>query len=105
MRTEKTILKGNYALTYVGTDGFVYGKEATLYSLELVDGVRAGTMNSIAVGVNKTHILYKGENNRVHAKDVFWVVKNKETGEQNNYYERPKGMRFTKIESDFTELK
>ena len=97
---KEIIIKGKYKLVYSGSELFVYGVAKMVFTIERVDGIRAGTMNTVAVGVNENYILFKGSNSRVNSKSAFWVLRNKKTGEEKVSYDRPLGQRFTKIKGE-----
>ncbi len=94
------MLKGKYLLEYCGWEG---GSGKVHFDIEYVDGYKAGDMSSIAVGVNDEYILFKVTGYRHYATDVSWRLLNKATGEEKMHYERPKGMRFSKIKPDLEE--
>lgn len=105
MKHSYTImLKGKYLLEYCGYAITINEKPGVNYDIEYVDGHRAGNMNSIAVGVNDEYILFKVTNYRHYATDVSWRLLNKATGEEKMHYERPKGLRFSRIKPEIEEL-
>jgi len=99
-------LKDKYELLYQGTELFVYGDPKLVWTIQMVDGVRAGNMGGVAVGVNDKYILFRQESNRKFDKDVWFVTLDKVTGEEKKHSERPSPKiygRFSRIKHDFID--
>lgn len=107
-KSQKVMLNDKYVLIYTSATLFVYGVPELVWTIYMVDGIRAGNMGGNAVGVNEEYILFKQEANRHYARDVWYETMNKVTGETKKHEKRPSAKeygRFSKILYDFVEEK